>query len=306
MTDPKNEITAEVIAELLRAQHPDLADLPLTFGARGWDNQLWRLGDDLAVRMPWATSDADELLLKEHALLPGIASRLPLRIPVPQRLGLPSAQFPHPWIVTTWVAGEPADRAPVTRDAEAADTLAAFLTALHQPAPADAPVGRNRRGGPLAAVDEGFRYSLREATDRGLIPDPAAVREVWDDALAAPEWTGPALWLHADLHPANLLTSDGDFCGVIDFGDLCAGDPGCDLAACWALLPEAVVDRFYQGYSPAADAATRRRARGWAVWKALACLLVGDNGVHGRPGGKATWAPPAAAALRRLTATRAG
>jgi hypothetical protein len=107
--------------------------------------------------------------------------------------------------------------------------------------------------------------------------------------LAAPVWTGPALWLHGDLHPANLLTRDGNFCGVVDFGDLCAGDPACDLAACWMLLPDRVIDRFHQSYSPAADAATRRRARGWALWKALACVLIGDAGVHGRPGGKATW-----------------
>src|SRR5215831_12573413 len=53
-----SEITADLIAELLREQHPDLADLPLTFSARGWDNQLWRLGEDLAVRLPWATQGA--------------------------------------------------------------------------------------------------------------------------------------------------------------------------------------------------------------------------------------------------------
>jgi len=299
-----NEITADLIAELLREQHPDLAGLPLTFGARGWDNQLWRLGDDLAVRLPWATQDAGELLLKEHAWLPAIAPRLPLPVPVPQRLGQPSERFPRPWIVTTWVAGEPADRAPATRGAEAADALAAFLAALHQPAPDDAPVGRNRRGGPLADTGGGFARFLRETTDRGLISDPDALREVWDDALAAPAWPGPALWLHGDLHPANLLTAAGNFCGVVDFGDLCAGDPACDLAACWILLPEEVIDRFHRSYSPAADAATRRRARGWAAGKALACLLIGDAGVHGRPGGKATWGPPAAAALQRLTATR--
>ena len=77
VTGTDHEITADLIAELLREQHPDLAGLPLTFGARGWDNQLWRLGDDLAVRLPWATQDAGELLLKEHALLPAIAPRLP-------------------------------------------------------------------------------------------------------------------------------------------------------------------------------------------------------------------------------------
>jgi aminoglycoside phosphotransferase (APT) family kinase protein len=191
VTDAEIEITADLIAGLLREQHPDLADLPLTFGARGWDNQLWRLGDDLAVRLPWATQDADELLLKEHALLPAIAPRLPLPIPVPQRLGRPSKRFPRPWIVTTWVAGEPADRAPATRGADAADTLAAFLAALHQPAPDDAPAGRNRRGGPLADIGEGFAHFLKETADRGLISDADTVREVWDDALAAPDWTGP-------------------------------------------------------------------------------------------------------------------
>ena len=246
MPGPEDEITADLIADLLREQHPDLADLPLTFGARGWDNQLWRLGDDLAVRLPWTTQDADELLLKEHTLLPAIAPSLPLPIPVPQRRGKPSERFPRPWIVTTWVAGEPADRAPATCAAEAADTLAAFLAALHQPAPDDAPAGRNRRGGPLAKIGDGFAHLLKETTERGLISDPDAVREVWDDALAAPDWTGPALWLHADLHPANVLTRDGNFCGVVDFGDMCAGDPACDLAACWMLLPDGVIDRFHQ------------------------------------------------------------
>jgi aminoglycoside phosphotransferase (APT) family kinase protein len=219
VTHTEIEVSAGFIRELLRDQHPGLADLSLTLGARGWDNQLWRLGDDLAVRLPWATQNADGLLLKEHAWLPAIAPRLPLPVPVPQRLGQPSERFPRPWIVTTWVAGEPADRAPATRGAEAADTLAAFLAALHQPAPAS----RDRRGRPLADIVEGFARFLKEATDRGLISDPDAVREVWDDALAAPAWTGPALWLHGDLHPANLLTKDGNFCGVVDFGDMCTG-----------------------------------------------------------------------------------
>ena len=69
MTETRVEISEELIRELLREQQPDLADRPLKLGARGLDNQLWRLGDDLAVRLPRATEDADELLLKEHAWL---------------------------------------------------------------------------------------------------------------------------------------------------------------------------------------------------------------------------------------------
>lgn len=160
-----------------------------------------------------------------------------------------------------------------------------------------------RPRGPLAATADGFAEGLASATELGLIPDPEAVRAVWEDAVAAPVWAGPALWLHSDLHPANVLTADGSFCGVIDFGDLCAGDPACDLAAPWILLPDGAVDRFHAAYRPAADEATLRRARGWAVQRALGGILIGEAGVRGRPGGKPTWGPPAQAALRRLVAT---
>lgn len=228
MSHPPIDVTAELVRDLLRDQHPDLAGRPVRLGARGWDNQLWRVGDDLAVRLPWATRSADELLRKEHAWLPALAPHLPLPVPVPQYLGEPTDRFPRPWIVTTWVPGTPADRAPATH-AGAADALAGFLTALHRPAPDGAPVGRDR-GGPLTGQAEGFAHALASATELGLVPDPDAVQAVWDDAVAAPEWTGPALWLHGDLHPANVLTEHGTFCGVIDFGDLFAGDPACDLA----------------------------------------------------------------------------
>ncbi|MFJ6051643.1 aminoglycoside phosphotransferase family protein [Streptomyces sp. NPDC092307] len=303
MTHTRTEVTAELVRDLLRDQHPDLADRPVRFGARGWDNQLWRLGEDLAVRLPWATPSADALLRKEHAWLPGLAPGLPLPVPVPQRIGEPSERFPRPWIVTTWVPGEPADRAPVTHATDAADALAAFLTALHRPAPEGAPVGNHGRGGPLADHADAFVDGLADATDMGLIPDPDAVRAVWEDAVAAPVWAGPAIWLHGDLHPANVLTAGGTFCGVIDFGDLCAGDPACDLAAPWSLLPDGAVDRFHAAYRPVADAATLRRARGWAAQRALGGILIGEAGVRGRPGGKPTWGPPAQAALRRLVAT---
>jgi hypothetical protein len=106
------EVTAELIRDLLREQHPDLADRPVRLGARGWDNQLWRLGDDLAVRLPWVIGNSDGSVRKEHAWVPGLAPGLRLPVPVPQRLGEPSECFSRPWIVTTWVDGTPADRGP--------------------------------------------------------------------------------------------------------------------------------------------------------------------------------------------------
>ncbi|MFZ1308605.1 MAG: phosphotransferase [Candidatus Microthrix parvicella] len=104
---------------------------------------------------------------------------------------------------------------------------------------------------------------------RSRPPDPHVIRAIWDDAVAAPRWAGQSLWLHGDLHPANVLTSDGDLRGVVDFGDLCAGDPAFDLAACWILLPDhEAIEHFRAACPLAADKATWRRARGWAIWRA--------------------------------------
>ncbi|WP_326567423.1 phosphotransferase [Amycolatopsis rhabdoformis] len=270
-------MTEDLIRALLRDQHPDLASLPLHLAATGWDNQLWRLGADLAVRLPFATDRASDLLVKEHRWLPSLGAALPLPVPTPVRLGLPSARFSKHWTVVTWVPGSPADRSPITR-ISSAGPLAAFLTALHRPAPADAPTNPDR-GIALA----GFAPA----------PPTPALRAIWADAVAAPAWAGPPVWLHGDLHPANVLTTDGTLTGVIDFGELCAGDPATDLAAAWLLLPAAAP--FFAAYST--DAATIRRARGWALLTALRMVAIGEAGP---PGGKPTWAPAGRAVLERL------
>lgn len=308
MEQIESGLNADLVRQLLLEQHPDLAKRPLRLGARGWDNELWRLGDDLAVRLPWQTETADALLLKEHTWLPVLAPLLPLPVPIPQRLGRPTEQFPHSWIVTTWVPGVPADRSPAKAGRSPAESLAGFMTALHLPAPDGAPAGRGRAG-PLAEVAEGIRRGLGDiaalcagaGAQPDSIPDPDVIRSIWNDAAAAPEWEGPPLWLHGDLHPANVLTTNGRFCGVIDFGDLCAGDPALDVAACWILLPNTEsIERFRQTYRVAVDDARWRRARGWALWRALGCLNIATAG---HAGAKPSWGPPAIASLQRLASS---
>jgi aminoglycoside phosphotransferase (APT) family kinase protein len=240
-------IDEHLVRALLRDQHPDLAELELRPGPQGWDNEMWRLGDTLAVRLPHATERGSALLLKEFRLVPAL--NLPLPVPTPIRLGEPSARFPKHWTIVEWVPGEPGDRAPITRH-EAADTLAAFLKAMHRPAPADAPA----------------------------------------HSYADPTWTGPSVWLHGDLHPANVVTENGDLTGVIDFGEFCAGDPAIDLSAAWVLLPPGSAARFFDAYG-SVDDATMGRARAWATRKAQMLIDVGRNGDEGRTGGKPTWGP---------------
>ncbi|MDJ0318568.1 aminoglycoside phosphotransferase family protein [Arthrobacter antibioticus] len=291
-----------MVRTLLREQHPDLAEEALSLGALGWDNQMWRLGEHLAVRLPWATDAADDLILKENSWLPRLTRNLPLAVPMPQRVGKPSELFPRPWSITTWVVGEPADKAPIQGSA-GGEALAAFLTAFHQPAPSNAPVGRDRAGA-LVEVADRFVGSLSSASDLGLIPEPRKIRAIWDDAVSAEYWflwAPPAVRLHGDLYPANVITTDSALTGVIDFGDLCAGNPAFDLAAAWILLPDRdSIGRFKEAYCPSIGDETWRRARGWAIWRAVASIFISEAGKRGEPGGKVTWGAPALRSLRRL------
>ncbi|KAA8888556.1 aminoglycoside phosphotransferase family protein [Nocardia colli] len=294
MTDNGFEITADLVRDLLQEQHPDLARLTIREVAGGWGNQMWRLGDELAVRMQ-RMDPTPELQLKERRWLPVLAPRLPLPVPNPVRFGEPSERFPKHWTVMTWVPGEPLDHGMISRSAHAADTLASFLRALHVEAPAEAPISADRGGHPRNYTD-GFENLLQAVAPEDIAAD---VRSVWAEAVAAQAWTGPPVWVHGDLHPANVVVSDGTLSGIVDFGDMFAGDPAWDLAAAWVLLPAGTAARFFGSYAQADDAAIRR-ARGLAAIKSLFLMLMGQNGDRGLPGGKPHWGPVGRAALDRV------
>src|ERR1041384_1922493 len=295
MTD--TEITADLVRALLQEQHPDLAGLAIREVAGGWGNHMWRLGDELAVRMQrmdptpelqlkerrWLPALAPrlpppvpapgrvrgmapprELQLKERRWLPVRAPRLPLPVPTPVRFGEPSERFPKHWTVMTWVPGEPLDHGSISCGAPAADTRAGFLQALHVEAPAEAPIATDRGAHPRNCT-VGFEKFLQAVALDDIVAD---VRDVWDDAAAAQAWEGPPVWVHGDLHPANVVVSDGTLSGIIDFGDMFAGDPAWDLAAAWVLLPAGTASRFFDAYARADEAAVRR-ARGLAAMKSL-------------------------------------
>lgn len=294
MADTEPAITADLVRDLLREQHPDLAALTIREVPGGWGNQMWRLGDKLAVRMQ-RMDPTPELQLKERRWLPVLAPRLPLPIPTPVRFGEPSDRFPKHWTVMTWVPGDPLDHSTISHGTHAADTLASFLRALHVEAPADAPIAKDRGAHPKNCTD-GFEHFLQAVAPEHITAD---IRSVWNDAATAPEWQAPPVWVHGDLHPANVVVSHGTLSGIVDFGDLFAGDPAWDLAAAWLLLPAGTAARFFAEYAHA-DEATIRRARGLAALKSLFLMLMGQNGDRGLPGGKPNWGPIGRAALDRV------
>lgn len=292
-------IDQELVRSLLADQHPDLAGLEIREVDGGWDNVMWRLGDELAVRMP-RFGRASGSLRSEQRWLPALAPHLPLPVPTPVRVGEPSALFPEPWTVTRWVAGVPADHEPISRP-DAAESLASFLRALHHPAPPEVPASPTH-GGPLERHANGIEdwLAVLPAGDRAT-----AARRLWQDAVGAPEWDRAPSWVHGDLHPANVVVTDGTLSGVIDFGELSAGDPAADVAAAWVLLPAGSAPRFLDAYGEADDAMIRR-ARGWAVLRALVLIRIGQQWEQGLPGGKQTWGPAGQSALDRVLAAAYG
>ncbi len=268
------EIDEALVRSLLADQHPDLAILDLAPVGHGWDNALWRLGDDLVVRLP-RRALAAPILVHEQTWLPLLAPRLPLPVPVPVRVGQPTDRYPWRWSIVPWLIGSPADRSPVHRAEDAAGRLGRFLRALHTVGPPDAP-HNPYRGVPLGDRSEVFEDRVTALADQ---IDVGSTRLTWDRAVAVDSWTAEPVWLHGDLHPANILLSRGTVTAVIDFGDLCTGDPATDLAAGWMLLPVRTMTAFHAAYG-GIDEALDIRARGWA---ALFALMLLGIGLDGRP-----------------------
>jgi aminoglycoside phosphotransferase (APT) family kinase protein len=253
------KIDARLVRRLLAAQFPQWAGLPLKLlDSPGWDNTIYRLGADLAVRLPRRGIGAGHIE-KEQRWLPMLASRLPLAVPVPLGKGVPGEGYPWHWTVSQWLPGDSAANQPVTDQMEAARALAQFVAALQAIDPMGGP-GSEFRGVPPAGRDRAVRATI-EALHGAL--DPGPVIAAWESAVAAPVWRGPAVWMHGDLHPANLLTERGRLTAVIDFGLLAVGDPACDLMVAWTFL-SAPAREALQAMLPVDDA-TWARARGWAL-----------------------------------------
>ncbi|HYN33918.1 MAG TPA: aminoglycoside phosphotransferase family protein [Ilumatobacteraceae bacterium] len=265
------DVTEGLVRRLLAEQHPDLAERPLVLVANGWDNVIFRLdgGDDaaLVVRVPRRQLGAD-LVANEHRWLPELALRLPIPIPAPVRFGEPSDEYPWKWSVCQWFDGDVAADVAPDDLGQAARSLGAFLAALHVPAPSDAPHNVYRCG-PATEPRPRFEGAVERL---GALVDGSRVRARWEELVSVDEWDGDSVWLHGDLHTANVIVHAGAVSAVIDLGDITAGDPAVDFAIGWMLFDDD--DRLlFRTAAGGVDDATWSRAEAWALHFALMYLL---------------------------------
>jgi len=264
------EVDESLIRTLLEEQHPDLADEALVFVDAGWDNTTHRVGAELAIRIP-RREVAVELLLNERRWLPVLGPRIRVPVPMPMRTGEPSDLFRWPWNVVQWISGNTADTEPLTADQ--APHLGHALQALHAPAPNEAP--RNPfRGVPLQSRDEAVRKRISGVEHRPA-EDVNKLEEYWSEGLEVSR-ADQAVWLHGDLHPRNVLVRKGRLVGIIDWGDLTAGDPATDLAAAWTLFDSAEARQaLWDVYGATDDLIVRSRA--WAVFFGTMLSCSGED-----------------------------
>jgi aminoglycoside phosphotransferase (APT) family kinase protein len=261
---------AALVGRLLAEQFPHWADLPIEpVRPFGTDNALYRLGDDMVARLP-RRERTSRTLEKESQWLPRLHPLLPLAVPVPLAEGLPAEGYPFPWSVYGWLTGENATIERITDRSQLATDLAQFVAALQRIDPTGGPApGEHNffRGVPLGMRDEGTRAAIASLSGR---IDAGAVTVAWDEALQAPEWERPPVWIHGDLDARNLLVEEGRLSGVIDWGGLGVGDPACDVMIAWKVLSADTRDIFRTALS--VDEATWARSRGWALSQALIAL----------------------------------
>lgn len=279
------------VRRLVDAQFPHWTGLALRrLPPLGTDNQLFRLGEELLVRLPrigWAAASA----AWEHRVLPRLAAYADLPIPAPIALGEPGEGYPWQWTVVPWIEGE--NPTPdLIEPHEWAASLGAFVRRLRTAPDLGEPPQAEGRGAPLADRDEWVRTWTARVDPAEISHD--AVLAVWEDALAAPAYDGEPVWIHGDLHEGNLLVRDRALCAVIDWGAAGRGDPAADLNAMWGYVPTVAAETYREAVG--LDEAAYRRARGVALAPAISAWTYYRE-----------TAPPmaasAAATVRRLVAS---
>ncbi|MBO0681628.1 MAG: aminoglycoside phosphotransferase family protein [Candidatus Dormibacteraeota bacterium] len=248
-----------LVKRLIASQFPEYADRPLELvRSTGTVNAIYRLGDDLCVRLPRVANWAGDLA-KELEWLPRLAPRLSLMIPASVGHGHATADYPFTWAIYRWIDGKPYDGAVDERTA--AEQLAGFVTELRaMEVGPDAPSGGRP---PLRELDSVTRKAIAAARD---VIDAGAAVTAWERALEAPPWDGVPVWIHTDLLRPNVLLRDGRLHAVIDFGGVGVGDPAADVVAAWAMFGPKGRGAYRAALDP--DQGVWERARGYALHQA--------------------------------------
>lgn len=281
-------VTAGLVGRLVEDQLPQHRSLPLRPVAGGGTVcAVFRLGEDLTVRLPLTGDDAVQVgaaLQAEARASAALAAVCPVPAPLPVVLGRPGHGYPLPWSVQTWVPGHDALVEDPAGSAAFAEDLGVVIDAFRASGTGGRTfVGERRdgRGGHLPDHDEWVDHCLAQSVGHDL--DTASLGALWDDLRDLPP-AGPDVMTHGDLMPGNVVVTDGRLGGLLDTGGFGPADRALDLVAAWHLLgaPARAVLRGRLGCTDLEWA----RGRAWALQQALGLVwyYAGSHPVISRVG----------------------
>ena len=282
MHEGQLDVTVALVEGLVKEQFPDWSGLAVrAVVSHGTVNAVFRIGDGLAARLPIQPGEAADVrreLEGEAEAARRLHAMSPYPTPEPVAIGEPTAGYPLPWAVQTWVDGTIAYDAEVAGSSAFAEDLARFVLALRaQPTEGRVFTGP-WRGGLLTSQDGWVADCLERS--RGMI-DVDALTKLWADLRTTPR-TEPDAWTHRDLMPGNLLAENGRLAGVIDVGMFTVSDPAMDLQPAWNLFDPTARAAFRTALG--SDEDEWRRGMGWSFAQAIGCLwyYVDTNPVMSR------------------------
>jgi aminoglycoside phosphotransferase (APT) family kinase protein len=249
--DAEVAIDDVLVRALLAEQFPELDAASARLLGEGWDNSVWVVEETWAFRFPRRLI-AIPGVERELAVLPRLARLLTVPIPEPRFVGVPGERFPWPFFGAPLLAGREAAEADLDDEAreELGTELGRFLRVLHDlEIDVDLPVDPNGRADMPLRVERA-RACLADAA--GLWRGSDRVEEILDEAARLPS-SGTEVVVHGDLHQRHVLVDAGRLAAVIDWGDVCVGDPSIDLQLVWCLLPPAGRTRFFAEYGRVDD-----------------------------------------------------
>ena len=248
-------VDEELAASLVPEQFPPLPERSVRLVSEGWDYAVFAVDETWAFRFPRRAVGVAGTE-REIAVLPRIAPYLPVAVPAPDYVGRPSGEFPWPFFGAAFLPGVEAGEAALSDEERIAlaRPLARALRRLHAPEllaglgdelPAD-PMGR---GDPRVRVPK-TRDQLAAVAEAGIWQAPPearrpARRERWRCRRRSRPSSATATSTSASSssRPAELT-------GMIDWVDVCRGDPGIDLQLYWSFLPPRGRTTFLDEYGP--------------------------------------------------------
>lgn len=282
--EPEVRVDAERARSLIGAQFPELADAEVRQLAAGWDNTVFLVDGRWTFRFP-RRQVAVPLIEREIEILPRLAPNLPIPVPEPHWIGAPTDGFDWPWVGAPYLPGVElaAARLPDADRESAATAMGDFLRALHTPR-LRSRIGPLLPHDPNRRSDMGFRVPatrrrIEELAADGIWQAPAELHALLDDAERLPP-SPHSVVLHGDLHVRHVLVDAGAVTGIIDWGDVCVGDPAIDLNFAYSALVGPARAAMLDAYGRPVDGLTELRARVVGAFLSAVLLLYAvDQGL---------------------------